>query len=132
MPSGGFHSDAKFKGLYANKKPSIQVTITASIDSYELHDSLCDVLRIVTILNHACLYVSSGPQASWTWRQQSSLLFLSADSLSPGERSVATKVAEVAADTRRRGQIYSEGISQRGRPERDSIGLSMRDTQPHY
>lgn len=47
MSSGGFHSDAKFKGLYTNKKPSIQVTITASIDSYKLHDSLCDVLRIL-------------------------------------------------------------------------------------
>lgn len=62
---------------------------------------------------------------------KSTLLFLFSDSLRTGERGVATRVTEVAVDTRRRDEIHSEGISQRGRPETESRGLSMRDTQPH-
>lgn len=36
---------------------------------------------------------------------------------------MATRVTEVAVDTRRRDEIYSEGNSQRGRPETESRGL---------
>ena len=56
------------------------------------------------------------------------MLFLYADSLSTGERSVAMEVTDVAVNTRRTDELYSESISQRGRPDIESRGLSMRDT----
>lgn len=38
------------------------------------------------------------------------------------------EMTEVAVNTRRTDELYSKGISQRGRPEIESRGLSMRDT----
>lgn len=37
------------------------------------------------------------------------------------------KVPEVAVNARRTEELYSKGISQRGRPEIESRELSMRD-----